>query len=50
VNLVTVALLIAAAWLLGAVALVAVCRAAARGDRALRSSRWYDTHEYRLSA
>jgi hypothetical protein len=48
----TLALLITAAWLLGAVTVVAVCRAAARGDRALTAQwrRFSGSHEFPLAA
>ena len=51
----TIALLIAAMWMVGLLAVVAVCRSAARGDQALLSStrrRRFaaDSHEFRLSA
>jgi hypothetical protein len=50
----TITLLIAAVWLIGLMAVLAVCRAAARGDQALRTrfsqSRWPDAHERPLAA
>ena len=54
-DLVTIALLIAAVWLLGAMAVMAMCRSAAQGDRALaaqvRAARWTSgTHEHSLVA
>jgi hypothetical protein len=48
----TITLLIGAVWLVGLLAVVAICRSAARGDRALgaRFDRWADTHERPLVA
>lgn len=48
----TIALLIGAVWFLGLLAVVGMCRSAARGDRALGTSfkRWADTHERPLVA
>lgn len=49
----TIALLIAAMWMVGLVAVVGMCRSAARGDHALRtrfSDRWTETHELPLGA
>lgn len=48
-----IALLVAAIWTLGLLAVVAVCRSAARGDHALVTGRRRfaaDSHEFRLSA
>ena len=54
-DLVTIALLIAAVWLLGAMAVMAMCRSAAQGDRVLtaqlHATRWTSgTHEHSLAA
>jgi hypothetical protein len=50
----TIALLIAATWALGLTAVLAMCRSAARGDRAMTAhrdeSRWRDSHERPLAA
>lgn len=48
----TIALLAVAAWLVGLLVLVAICRSAARGDRAMGAhfERWADTHERPLVA
>jgi hypothetical protein len=49
----TIALVIAVVWLASLLALAAVCRAAALGDRAMRTrlgDRWADTHERPLAA
>ena len=53
-DLVTIVLILSAVWAIGALAIVAVCRAAAKGDRVLRTQlsarRWYDSHERPLAA
>lgn len=46
-----IATLIAAIWIVGLFAVVAMCRSAARGDHALRlRERWADSHERPLAA
>jgi hypothetical protein len=49
---VTIALLIAAMWVVGLLVVVAMCRSAARGDRGLaaRFGDWSDSHEHPLAA
>jgi putative copper export protein len=53
-DVMTIAMLIAATWMVGLLAVVAVCRSAARGDRVLRTQmrRRFsaDSHEFHLTA